>query len=103
MEEVVNDASCKYSKGTDCLAFYSEDQVWYRAIVEEVFDDNCQVMFSDYGNTDIVDWKHVVTAVEELSEDQLSRVDPLIWRVGMQCIAKWSEDNTWYNVVGLSN
>ena len=50
----------------------------------------------------------IVGAVQDIPEDQLDMLDvfvleevivPSRWKVGTKCIAKWSEDNTWYNGV----
>jgi len=44
-----------------CVAKWSEDQVWYNAVVQSVnADDSYSVMFTDYGNTDIVERSSVV-------------------------------------------
>ena len=56
-EEVGN--SCGFSVGDSCLASWSQDGVWYRAIVQGVTQGGLEVLFTDYGNTDIVDWGNV--------------------------------------------
>jgi hypothetical protein len=37
-------------KGKPCLAFFPDDQRWYRATVEAVNGDTAQVFYFDYGN-----------------------------------------------------
>lgn len=37
-----------------CLAKYSEDDTWYRAVVEEKTFDSAKVLFVDYGNQENV-------------------------------------------------
>lgn len=37
-----------------CLAKYSEDDTWYRAVVEEKCFDTAKVLFVDYGNREAV-------------------------------------------------
>lgn len=37
-----------------CLAKYSEDDTWYRAVVEEKGFDTAKVLFVDYGNREAV-------------------------------------------------
>jgi hypothetical protein len=37
-------------KGKPCLAFFPDDQRWYRATVEAVNGDTAQVYYFDYGN-----------------------------------------------------
>ncbi|XP_063237654.1 tudor domain-containing 6-like isoform X2 [Bacillus rossius redtenbacheri] len=36
--------------GTTCIAKYSEDQQWYRAVVQSVSGDSAHVLFPDFGN-----------------------------------------------------
>jgi len=41
--------------GSVCCARYSADSLWYRAVVTEIVgDDEVRVLFTDYGNTDVV-------------------------------------------------
>ena len=40
--------------GNMCLACFTEDEMWYRAVITEVLDGKVKVTFVDYGNTDIV-------------------------------------------------
>ena len=38
--------------GQTCCALYSEDELWYRALVETIDGDSITVRFVDYGNTE---------------------------------------------------
>ena len=38
--------------GRSCVARFSEDEAWYRAIVKEVSAESAKVLFIDYGNSD---------------------------------------------------
>ncbi|XP_033738269.1 uncharacterized protein LOC117325879 [Pecten maximus] len=42
-------------KGYLCCTMYVEDNLWYRAEVEEVCGDKCHVLFVDYGNSEEVE------------------------------------------------
>ena len=51
--------------GTPCVAQFSEDEVWYRAVIGEVTGDTVYVTFVDYGNGDSV----LASSIKELKED----------------------------------
>lgn len=42
--------------GTYCIAQYSEDLKWYRAVIKSVEGNNATVQFVDYGNTETVEF-----------------------------------------------
>jgi len=88
-----------YSVGVSCLARWSEDNVWYRAKVEKWYGGLYDVTFVDYGNTASVASNEVVSMVADLPKEELDMVDSMVWKwtVGKAVIAKWSEDETWYN------
>ena len=105
-----------FPPGSSCLALWTEDNVWYRARVNSVTEDRLQeelqelyqVTFIDYGNTVTVSQEQMVARIEDIPKEQLEMVDHLVWKtdggpskwsVDMSCIAKWSEDHTWYNGV----
>ena len=53
--------------GLDCVARWSEDQVWYRAQVAEVRPSGeVLVVFTDYGNSDLVEEGGILAGVEEV-------------------------------------
>ena len=54
--------------GSDCVASWSEDQVWYRAQVAEVRPSGeFLVVFTDYGNSDLVEEGGILAGVEEVA------------------------------------
>ena len=54
--------------GLDCVARWSEDQVWYRAQVAEVRPSGeFLVVFTDYGNSDLVEEVGILASVEEVA------------------------------------
>ena len=54
--------------GLDCVARWSEDQVWYRAQVAEVRPSgDFLVVFTDYGNSDLVEEGGILAGVEEVA------------------------------------
>ncbi|XP_076220717.1 protein tudor isoform X2 [Nomia melanderi] len=55
----------KVFKGLYCIAQYSEDSRWYRAIVKSVEGNNATVQFVDYGNTETVDFNRLKVIQKE--------------------------------------
>ena len=59
------------SVGQDCVAKWSEDNVWYRAQVAEVGQDGkLFVVFTDYGNSAYVEEGGLVTKEENIPEGE---------------------------------
>jgi len=131
--------------GSIVLACWSEDSVWYNAVVDGIDEatGDIHVTFTDYGNTTTVTSGSIVTSAGDIPVDQLEMVDESVVisteetsvsdshiqvvkeeklevkanaymetsteltqysdnsavTVGMPCIARWSEDNVWYNAV----
>ena len=100
------------SQGSECVAKWTEDMVWYRARVDKVEGEMLEVTFYDYGNKEMVARRDVVlTALdipkgEDIDEflvkvkDEIPISDStkcLGFRVGDVIIAKWAEDDVWYN------
>ncbi|XP_060086316.1 uncharacterized protein LOC132565637 [Ylistrum balloti] len=54
--------------GMACAAKFSGDEMWYRATVTHVNTDNADVMFIDYGNSEVVAFDRI----REISQDCLS-------------------------------
>ncbi|KAL8576036.1 hypothetical protein ACOMHN_052054 [Nucella lapillus] len=53
--------------GDQCMAVYSEDGMYYEAIIEEILDDGaCTITFSEYGNTDVSQ----VSLLKPMDEDR---------------------------------
>ncbi|XP_054706757.1 tudor domain-containing 6-like [Uloborus diversus] len=53
---------------TPCVAKYSEDETWYRALITEVDGDNICVSFVDYGNSEIISLDNLKPITRELFE-----------------------------------
>lgn len=51
--------------GTYCIAQYSEDLKWYRAIIKSVEENSAIVEFVDYGNTELVDLTKIKVILKE--------------------------------------
>ena len=55
--------------GAMCLARWSEDSVWYRAqVVECLAWANYKVLFTDYGNQDLVTAEDMVTSADQIPD-----------------------------------
>ncbi|GIY84937.1 tudor domain-containing protein 1 [Caerostris extrusa] len=52
-------SSFKPKIGTIVCAKYSMDNLFYRARIENVVDDNCKVIFIDYGNKETVSFSNI--------------------------------------------
>ncbi len=97
--------------GSECVAKWAEDMVWYRARVNKVEGEMLEVTFYDYGNKEMVAKRDVVrTALdipkgEDIDEfvvkvkDEVSVLDTkcMGFSVGDVIIAKWVEDDVWYS------
>ena len=51
------------------IAKWSEDNTWYRAKVLTISDDQAEVEFIDYGNTDRVNKNHIVQSTKDIPSD----------------------------------
>ena len=102
--------------GTDtkCFAKWSEDNVYYNAEIQCVKEDGFMVLFRDYGNSDFVKTEdvvfdsskipmdaekdeHIVVDVPASVEAVPPRDPASAFNVGDSVIAKWRDDNVWYN------
>ncbi|XP_069127026.1 uncharacterized protein [Argopecten irradians] len=78
-------------KGYLCCTMYVEDNLWYRAEVEEVCDDKCHVLFVDYGNSEEVETSSLkVLAPEFMTQPAMGFRCALDSIVPIQ--EKWSEE-----------
>jgi len=98
-------------EGSECVAKWTEDKVWYRARVDKVEGEMLEVTFYDYGNKEMVVKRDVVrTALdipkgEDIDEFVVEVKDEIPalntncfgFSVGDVIIAKWAEDDVWYN------
>ncbi|XP_054006330.1 tudor domain-containing 6-like isoform X1 [Hylaeus anthracinus] len=55
----------KIRKGMYCIAQYTEDLKWYRAIIKSVEGNSATVQFVDYGNTETVEFNKIKTIQKE--------------------------------------
>ncbi|XP_019638854.1 PREDICTED: uncharacterized protein LOC109480923 isoform X1 [Branchiostoma belcheri] len=53
--------------GMRCCALYSEDSMWYRAVITDVLDQQVEVKFVDFGNTEVLDTTDIRVLDEEFS------------------------------------
>ena len=98
--------------GSECVAKWMEDKVWYRARVDKVEGKFLEVTFLDYGNKESVAKCDVVKTAMDIPKGE--DIDEFVIDVESgapevdtkQCvgldigdviIAKWAEDNVWYN------
>ncbi|XP_076751739.1 protein tudor [Xylocopa sonorina] len=51
--------------GTYCIAQYSEDLKWYRAVIKSVEGRSATVQFVDYGNTEIIQFNKIKSIQKE--------------------------------------
>lgn len=51
--------------GTYCIAQYSEDLKWYRAVIKSTIKNNAIVQFIDYGNTETVKFDKIKSIQKE--------------------------------------
>ncbi|CAL1541995.1 unnamed protein product [Lymnaea stagnalis] len=58
----------KVSPGTVCAAKFSEDEAWYRGIVQSVSANSAQIFFVDYGNSESVSLEFVCNLKPEMME-----------------------------------
>lgn len=58
-----------------CLALFSEDNTWYRAVAEEVSPEEIVVRFVDYGNTDTITLDSLRTFDSQFLTEQVLAVE----------------------------
>ncbi|KAK0158458.1 hypothetical protein PV328_009458 [Microctonus aethiopoides] len=54
--------------GNGCIAQYSEDSTWYRAVIQSVESTGAIVRFIDYGNTELVTFDKIKILQEEFTK-----------------------------------
>ena len=73
------------TEGMAVIALFSEDGTWYNAEVLEVLGGGSwRLIFSDYGNTELVREEHIVNSIGQLGEDDL--VDEFV-------LGKWGDSS----------
>jgi len=103
--------------GMKVVAKWSEDQVWYNAVIDKIEIDTCIVTFTDYGNkscekfgnikmcpskigcTEAIDECVVMKTNLENNIQTIHQNSSSKFTVGMNVVAKWTQDNTWYNAI----
>ena len=78
IEKSEYDIKKSWEAGKKCLAVWSEDSIWYNAIIlenDKVFK-RITVRFTDYGNDDIVSYNNVVANFNCITD--IGRIDPYI-------------------------
>jgi hypothetical protein len=70
----------RWAVGDSCIACWSEDGVWYNAVVESEMDTSgkYQVIFRDYGNGDTVSLDRIFATAEDIPADQLEMIDECV-------------------------
>ncbi|XP_041358070.1 tudor domain-containing 6-like [Gigantopelta aegis] len=71
-------------KGTVCCAQFSDDDAWYRAVVEQVSGGCATVRFVDFGNTDISSLKHL-----KILEPQFCEQPPFAFGCKLENLTSW--------------
>ncbi|KAG6446593.1 maternal protein tudor isoform X2 [Manduca sexta] len=78
--------------GTLCIAKYSADDQWYRAIILDSDSDITTVRFIDYGNTDVLDNQ---PGLIKVIPDNLKEIEPYAVKSSVNAIptgtGQWSE------------
>ena len=62
------------SEGEVCCCKFSEDGMWYRAVVIQRLDRKCAVKFIDFGNQDTVPFENIIPCPTELLDIPVSAV-----------------------------
>jgi len=82
----------KMEVGQECIARYNEDKYWYRARVLEVSEKETNVVFVDYGNTNIVKNKYVRSKLF-CKDNPIQAIRVVLGNVGpWSGTEKWSDD-----------
>ena len=115
-ESMVSDNPPRFLPGDNCVARWSEDQVWYRAEIITT-SPTITVQFIDYGNeTEVRDCDIVSAGWEVPAQDVNAGLvdagvafeseeesgggldDKKTWSAGETCLARWEMDGVWYRV-----
>ncbi|ESP00578.1 hypothetical protein LOTGIDRAFT_157854 [Lottia gigantea] len=73
-------------KGQPCVAKFSEDESWYRAVVEEITKEKVHVRFVDFGNAEEANPSDV-----KFMENQFLKHPPLAYECQLNNAGKWTE------------
>ena len=75
--------------GEICAAQFSEDNMWYRAEIKTFDDDNAQVQFIDYGNSEIVSKTQLKQLVDTFCDTPAYCLTCKLAQTGNE---KWTEE-----------
>jgi len=78
--ELVDAMVWKWSVGMSVIVKWSEDSVWYNGVVESVVGGQYNVLFVDYGNTEVVAENDIVETYNEIPAEELENVDLCVAR-----------------------
>ncbi|XP_075224370.1 protein tudor-like isoform X2 [Lycorma delicatula] len=79
-----------FEKGTFCIAMYSEDQVWYRAVIESSTANTASVIFIDYGN-----YEEVATDKLRVMTSDLCLLPAQAIKCGLIAVQPKAESGAW--------
>lgn len=85
-----------FQAGDLISAVYSEDSLWYRAVVKETTSDNLSVQYIDYGNTSIINIDQAHRLPEDLSS--IPAISIRCFLGGLKCKKNidWAEKTVLY-------
>ncbi|KAH9523644.1 hypothetical protein Btru_040566, partial [Bulinus truncatus] len=75
--------------GSICAAKFSEDESWYRGIVQSISGDVAEVTFVDYGNTEKVALQHVTNIKPDMRKLPAAAIKCCLSGVGLK---NWPKD-----------
>merc|ERR1719450_508150 len=75
-QPLVLDHPSQWPNGSVCIAQWSEDNIWYNAVVESMLDTrDYKVTFTDYGNSAIVAPDKIVATAGDVPTDDVEFID----------------------------
>ncbi|XP_066272832.1 uncharacterized protein [Branchiostoma lanceolatum] len=94
--------------GMRCCALYSEDSMWYRALITDVLDQQVEVKFVDFGNTEMLDLTEIRVLDERFAvapayavECSVAHVKPTSGTWSAKAIEKFSSLTEEKTLVGM--
>ena len=79
--------------GRICLAQYSEDNEWYRALVKSVKDIEVSLLYVDYGNTELSTSDKIVDLPEQFQPVAIQAIHCSAFE-GLDTDMRWKEEQT---------
>lgn len=90
-EEEANQAAYTPEVGQQCIAKFTEDDGWYRAVIEGVVGDDVTVRYIDYGNSEVLTGDRLCTIQPQFAELPAQAVTYQL-SVPLMQQAQWNED-----------